>query len=158
MSHTLNKLNSNIIYLYIDSPEGRVDTGIQFINTINYHKNQGKIINCIAKSAYYIAFVIFQNCVNRYVISSTTLMQHQISLSEIKGNINNLMNYLDMINKISYELDNMVSTRIIIDLTEYRNKISNDLWIYGNLAIEQGVADEFVFVRYETELYETDIQ
>ena len=157
-SNELNKLNSNPIYLYIDSPGGSVDAGLQFINTINYHKNQGKIINCIAKSAYSMAFVIFQNCSNRYVISSTTLMQHQISLSGIKGNINNLMNYLDMINKISYELDNMVSTRIKMDLTEYRYKISNDWWIYGNLAIEQGVADEFVVVGCETELYETDIQ
>ena len=105
-----------------------------------------------------MAFVIFQNCSNRYVISSTTLMQHQISLSGLRGPLNNLMNYLDMINKISYELDNMVSTRIKMDLTEYRNKISNDWWIYGNLAIEQGVADEFVFVGCETELYETDSQ
>jgi ATP-dependent Clp protease protease subunit len=157
-SNTLNKLNSNTIYLYIDSPGGSVDAGLQFINVINYHKNQGKTINCIAKSAYSMAFVIFQNCSNRYVISSTTLMQHQISLSGIRGPLNNLMNYLDMINKISYELDNMVSTRIKMDLTEYRNKISNDWWIYGNLAIEQGVADEYVVVGCETELYETDSQ
>lgn len=157
-SNQLNKLNSNPIYLYIDSPGGSVDAGLQFINTINYHKNQGKTINCIAKSAYSMAFVIFQNCSNRYVMSSTTLMQHQISLSGIRGPINNLINYLDMINKISYELDNMVSSRIKMDLTAYRNKISNDWWIYGNLALEQGLADNYVVVGCDSELYETDSQ
>jgi len=85
-------------------------------------------------------------------------MQHQILLSGLRGPLNNLMNYLDMINKMSYELDNMVCSRIKMDLTEYRNKISNDWWIYGNLALEQGLADNYVVVGCESELYESDSQ
>ncbi len=154
----LSKLNTNPIYLYIDSPGGSVDAGLQFINVMNWHINQGKTINCVAKSAYSMAFVIFQNCSNRYVISSTTLMQHQISLSGVKGPINNMMNYLEMVNQMSLQLDNMVSSRLEMTLDNYRNKVSNDWWIYGNLAIDYKVADEFVIVGCEPELYEINIQ
>jgi len=40
---------------------------------MNWYVGQGKTINCIAKSAYSMGFVIFQNCTNRYVMTSTTL-------------------------------------------------------------------------------------
>lgn len=154
----LSKLNTNPIYLYIDSPGGSVDAGLQFINTMNWYMNQGKTINCIGKSAYSMAFVIFQNCTNRYVITSTTLMQHQISLSGIKGPLNNLMNYLEMVEQMSLELDNMVSLRLNMTLNDYRNRISNDWWIYGNMALDYKVADELVIVGCEQDLYENNIQ
>lgn len=154
----LSSLNTNPIYLYIDSPGGSVDAGLQFINTMNWYTIQGKIINCISKSAYSMAFVIFQNCSNRYIMSSTKLMQHQMSLSGIGGPINNLVNYLEMVNQMSLELDNMVSSRLNMTLNDYRNKISNDWWIYGKFALEFNVADELVIVGCEQELYEINIQ
>ncbi len=154
----LSKLNTNPVYLYIDSPGGSVDAGLQFINVMNWHINQGKTINCIAKSAYSMGFVIFQNCSNRYVMTSTTLMQHQMSLTGIKGPLNNLMNYLEMVNQMSYQLDNMVSLRLNMTLDNYRNRISNDWWIYGSLALSYNVADELVIVGCDNELYETNIQ
>lgn len=153
-TNQLSKLNSNPMYLYIDSSGGSVIAGLQFMNMMNWYMSQGNKINCIGKSAYSMAFIIFQNCSNRYVISSTTLMQHQMILSEINGQINNIQNYFEMINQISYQLDNMVSLRLNMSLVDYRNKISNDWWIYGNYAIDYKVADEFVIVGCDFELYE----
>lgn len=125
---------------------------------MNWYVGQGKTINCIAKSAYSMGFVIFQNCTNRYVMTSTTLMQHQMSLTGIKGPLNNLMNYLEMVGQMSLQLDNMVSSRINMTLDNYRTKISNDWWIYGNLVLDYKVADELVVVGCEFELYDTNIQ
>lgn len=153
-SKQLNKLTSNPIYIYIDSPGGSVIAGLQFINNMNWNIKQGKTINCIAKSAYSMAFIILQNCFNRYVISSSTLMQHQMSLNELRGPLNNLLNYLEMINSISDSLDNDVSKRLGLSLEDYRNKIKNDWWLTGYTAILQGVADEIVIVGCETELYD----
>jgi ATP-dependent Clp protease protease subunit len=153
-SKQMSKITSNPMYIYIDSPGGSVDAGLHFINNMNWYKKQDKIINCIAKSAYSMAFIIFQNCTNRYIILSSTLMQHQISLNGIKGPLNNLMNYFEMINKISLDLDNMVSNRLNMTLIDYRNKISNDWWIYGSLSIDIKVADELVIIGCDAELYE----
>lgn len=155
-SKQMNKLSSNPIYIYIDSPGGSVDAGLQFINNMNWHIKQGKTVNCIVKSAYSMAFNILQHCSNRYVISSSTLMQHQMSLGGLKGPLNNLMNYLEMIHSISHELDDTVSKRIGLSLEDYRNKIKNDWWFTGNTALISKVADEMVVVGCDPELY--DIQ
>ena len=153
-SKQMNKLTSNPIYIYIDSTGGSVDAGLQFINNMNWHIKQGKTVNCIVKSAYSMAFVILQNCSNRYVMSSSTLMQHQISLGNLKGPLNNLMNYLEMINSISNELDITVSKRLGLSLEDYRNKIKNDWWLTGNTAVSNKVADEMVIVGCDPELYD----
>lgn len=157
-SKQMNKLTSNPIYIYIDSPGGNVEAGLQFINNMNWNIKQGKTINCVAKSAYSMAFIILQNCFNRYVISSSTLMQHQMSLDGLKGPLNNLMNYLEMIHSISYSLDNEVSKRLGLTLEDYRNKIKNDWWFTGYTAITQGVADEMVIVGCDSELYDIHIK
>jgi len=86
------------------------------------------------------------------------VMQHQMSLTGIKGPLNNLMNYLEMVGQMSLQLDNMVSSRINMTLDNYRTKISNDWWIYGNLVLDYKVADELVVVGCEFELYDTNIQ
>ena len=153
-SKQMNKLTSNSIYIYINSPGGSVDAGLQFINNMNWHIKQGKTVNCIVKSAYSMAFVILQNCSNRYVMSSSTLMQHQISLSNLQGPLNNLMNYLEMIHSISNELDITVSKRLGLSLDDYRNKIKNDWWLTGNTAVSNKVADEMVIVGCDPELYD----
>ena len=155
-SKQMNRLTSNPIYIYIDSVGGSVDAGLQFINNMNWQMKQGKIINCIGKLAYSMAFIILQNCSNRYVITSSTIMQHQMSLSNLKGPLNNLMNYLEMIHSISNELDINISKRLGLSLEDYRNKIKNDWWLTGNTAITQKVADEMVIVGCDQELYDTN--
>ncbi len=153
-SKQMNKLTANPIYIFIDSPGGSVDAGSQFINNMNWLINHDKTINCIVKSAYSMAFVILQHCTNRYVMSSSTLMQHQMSLTGLKGPINNLMNYLEMISNISDELDNKVSTRLNMTVESYRNKIKNDWWLTGYSALGAGVVDSMVIVGCDTELYD----
>lgn len=157
-SKQISKLNSNPINIYIDSQGGSVIAGLQFINNMEWHMSQGKIINCIGKSAYSMAFIILQHCTNRYVIQSTTLMQHQMSLSGINGPINNLGNYLEMITNISDTLDTKVSTRLNMTLQDYRNRISNDWWVYGQSAITNKMADSMVIIGCEQELYESNIK
>lgn len=154
-SGQLSKLTSNTIFIYIDSTGGSVDSGLQFINNMEWYIKRGKTINCIVKSAYSMAFVILQYCSNRYVMSSSTLMQHQMSLNNIKGPMNNLMNYLEMIEMMSKEIDENVSKRLGINLDDYRNKIKNDWWLTGSSAISNGVVDSMVIVGCDVELYDT---
>ena len=81
-----------------------------------------------------------------------------MSLYDIKGSLNNLMNYLEMVNQMSWQFDSIVSSRLNMTLKNYRTKIRNDLWIYGCLSINYGVADELVIIGCEQELYGINIQ
>jgi len=150
----LSKISSESFYVFIDSPGGSVNSGLHFINTLNWYKENNKVINCIAKKAHSMAFIIFQHCTNRYILSSTVMMQHQMSLSGIDGPFNNLMNYFDMVKTIGHEIDLNVANRIGISVEEYKTKISNDWWLYGNSIITAGVADKMIIVGCDTELYE----
>lgn len=150
----LSKINTDSIYIYIDSSGGSVSAGLQFIEIINWYIEQGKKINCIAKSAYSMAFVILQQCTNRYIMSSSIVMQHQISLSGLKGSLNNLVNYIDMIKEIGNNLDNKIALRLNLTVDEYKSKINNDWWLYGKSIIEANVADTIVIVGCDQELYE----
>lgn len=151
----MNKISLNKIYIYINSSGGNVDSGLQFINTMNWYIQNNKIIICIGKKAHSMAFVIFQHCTQRYIISSSILMQHQISISGtgIKGPINNILNYLDMVQSIGVELDIKIASRLGMQLSDYKNKISNDWWLYGNSILQANAADKLVIVGCDAELY-----
>jgi hypothetical protein len=79
-----------------------------------------------------------------------------MSLSGINGPLNNLGNYIEMIKSISDSLDSSMSARLNLTLNDYRNKISNDWWVYGQSAISAKMADSMVIVGCEQELYESD--
>lgn len=154
-SEQMNKLTSNPINIFINSPGGSVHAGLQFINIMNWYMKQGKIINCIALTAYSMAFNILQHCSNRYVMTASILMQHQISLDGLGGQMENLINYFNMINSISKTINEYVSKRLNMTLNDYKNKINNDWWMTAQTALENNVVDRMVIVGCDSELYNT---
>ena len=150
----VNLINSNDIYLYIKSPGGSVTQGMAFIQQINALQESGKNIHCIADFAASMAFIIFQSCPHRYILSSSILMQHQMSL-ELKGNLENLQNYLVFIDEINSVAINKQASRINMTSVDFQNKVMNDWWISGNFALENNLADEIVNVKCEKSLFNT---
>lgn len=148
----INLINSNDIYLYIKSPGGSVTQGMTFIEQINSLQKGGKNIHCIADFAASMAFIIFQSCPQRYIMSSSILMQHQMSL-ELKGNLQNLQNYLVFIDEINSVAINNQASRINMKSIDFQNKVMNDWWVSGNFALENNLADEIVNVKCEKSLF-----
>jgi ATP-dependent protease ClpP protease subunit len=146
---------NDTIYIYIDSNGGDVESGNKFINQLNYYSQIGKSIKCIAKNAYSMAFQIFQSsgCHKRYILSSSTTMQHQFSLNNIKGQLINTMNYLKMIETMSKSLDQQSANRIGISYDEYFELTKNDWWLYGEDIISKGVADNLVTIGCDHKLF-----
>ena len=128
------------IYIYIKSPGGEVMAGERFIQYMEYVKNRNKKLHCIADTALSMAFHIFQFCDTRLVLPSSKLMQHQISMS-ISGNIENINNYVNHIQKINKYFANIESQKFGITEYDYFNKISTDWWLYGQEIIDNRVAD-----------------
>jgi len=153
LSEAITLSKSNTVYILIDSQGGVVEAGNDLINQLEYYHLTGKSIECIAKNAFSMAFQIFQNCDKRYILSSSTLMQHQMSLN-INGKLLNTLNYLKMIETMSIDLDRKTAKRINIGYNEYKELIQHDWWTYGEEIIDYNLADEMVIVGCSPELFE----
>ena len=140
----INKLNTTNIYVYIDSPGGDVDSGQKIIQYINFKKDTNKTIMCIAWEAHSMAFNILQACTYRYVLQDSKMMQHQMSLKNLAGNIENINSYMQITNKIYDKLILDASKRIGLSVEAYKIKIMNDWYLYGSEIVENNVADAMI--------------
>ena len=70
----------------------------------------------------------------------------------LKGNIENIDNYLKFIRDIDDDLDKLQSDKIGISKEEFKKKIPNDWWINGPNAKRNSVVDELVLVSCHKEL------
>ena len=147
-----NRLTTKNIYVYISSNGGSVMSGNDIIENMKYLNSTGYNITCIAQRAYSMAFHIFQHCKQRYITSSSTLMQHQMGLG-INGNYENIKTYLEMIEQINEELINYSAKRLKMTSSSFKNKIMNDWWFYGKSAIKNNVADKVVTIGCSPTLY-----
>ena len=133
------------INIFINSPGGSVMEGLKIVSYIEM-LNQNVKVNCIADFAASMAFIITQSCKNRYALKSSLLMQHQMSLIN-RGNLFNLNNYMEMINDMNVDLDKSQAERIDMSYEEFKERITNDWWLYGNKAKEMNVVDDIVNVK-----------
>ena len=147
-----NRLNTKNIYVYINSNGGSVLNGNDIIENIKFLNNTGHNITCIAQKAYSMAFHIFQHCNQRYITSSSTLMQHQMSLN-VNGNYQNIKTYLQMIENINQQFIEYSAKKMQITTSEFKNNIMNDWWFYGINAIDYKAADKIVTIGCEPKLY-----
>lgn len=134
-------------YIYLNTNGGSVDAGMHLINVIKDLQNNNIKINCIADTAISMGFVIFQSCTNRYVLSYSTLMQHQMSLNEVGGKLLEINSYMSHINKIEDTVNKMQATRINITQIEFESRINNNWWLTSNESLEFNVADEIISIK-----------
>jgi len=146
ISNLIDK-NDDVRYIFLSTNGGSVIAGLKLINTIKDLENLGIVVNCIADTAISMGFVIFQSCSNRMVLSHSTLMQHQMSLSGVRGKLLELNSYMHHINKIEDELNLMQATRLNMSQQEFENRINNDWWLTTSESIENNVADEIVNMK-----------
>lgn len=146
ISNLIDK-NDDVRYIFLSTNGGSVTAGLKLINTIKDLENYGITVNCIADTAISMGFVIFQACTNRMVLSHSTLMQHQMSMSGVRGKILEINSYLSHINKIEDELNFMQASRLNMSQQEFENRINNDWWLTTSESIENNVADEIVHIK-----------
>lgn len=145
--NNLLNLKSDIRYIYINTNGGSVDAGLNLINTMKNLESNNIVVNCIAKTAISMGFAIFQSCKNRYVFEYSTLMQHQISLNGMGGEIRNVNSYLKFINNMENKLNKIQANRIGINLKDFEDKIHDDWWMDSEEAIQNNVADKIVTIK-----------
>jgi ATP-dependent Clp protease protease subunit len=147
-SRVINDLLSNEqqeIYVFINSGGGSVVSGGEIIQTIKALQSAGKTINCIANTAMSMAFAILESCSNRYVLPSSVIMQHQMSI-HVENNLLNMNSYMRFVQAMSDDLDAHQAKRMDMSLQAFRELCQHDIWMYGNEAITYKAADKVVLV------------
>jgi ATP-dependent Clp protease protease subunit len=139
------------MYLYLSSPGGSVLEGNKLIDQIKTLQLNGVNVVCIADFAASMAFVLLQSCPLRLALPSSILMQHQMSLG-LKGNLENVNNYLEFIHLVNDNLEKMQADRMNMTENEFKNKVMNDWWIPGHMAKNYNAVDDLVMVKCAKEL------
>ena len=127
------------IYLILDTPGGSVVAGLKFIDTLKSLKVKVHTITLFAAS---MGYQMVQELGIRYITPSGTLMSHRGAISGISGQIPGELN--SRINFISSILDGMserASRRVNMSKQEYDAKIVNELWSFGQQAVNTNQAD-----------------
>jgi ATP-dependent Clp protease protease subunit len=141
----LNTIESkhDTLYLYINSPGGDVLAGLDIINYIKSLQQRNKKVICIAHNAISMAFVVFQYCSLRYILYSSTLMQHQMYLG-LKGKLQEINSRMSYLNVLETKLNKDQALRLNMSLPEFTQIIQNDWWLYGDSIIDNKAADEII--------------
>jgi len=160
-SKLLSKLNVieskyEQIYLYINSPGGEVMAGLEIINYIKSLQQRSKIVTCIAHNAMSMAFVIFQYCSQRYILYSSTLMQHQMALG-VKGKLYDINSRLSYINSLENRLNQDQALRLNMTVDNFTKLIQNDWWLYSEDIISNNAADKIVTIYCSFENFDETI-
>jgi len=148
----LENFDDRTLNIYIDSPGGSVINGLRMIDYIHTLQSDDIIVNCYANFAASMAFIILQSCDNRFTSSSGILMQHQMSLG-IKGDIQNLKNYLRMIDSINDNINIAQAERLELSIDQFNSKVMNDWWVSGFTAVNDKVVDNLVNIKCSPSLY-----
>ena len=145
--YEINKAqNKSDLYLILDTPGGEVQQGMHIIDEVQRHE-----ISCVAIRAYSMGFAILQACKTRYVVPSSSVMQHQISLG-IGGELGKIQNYLAFVAQLEESLVELQSRRICMTPEYFSNKMNNDWWLYGHNIVTENVADEVIYLQCSPKL------
>ena len=150
----INLHEEETLYIYVTSPGGSVIDGLHIIEQIETLTYRGIKVYCIADFAASMAFAIFQACPTRYTTSASILMQHQMSLNGLEGNLYNIENYIDFIRQTDNRLDKHQAERLNLTVEKFQQNIMNDWWMSGTDILLNGASDELVRVYCQPSLVE----
>jgi len=149
-SRLLAKLNTienkhNTLYLYINSPGGSVMAGLEIINYIKSLQRREKQVICIAHNAMSMAFAIFQYCTERYILYSSSLMQHQMSLG-VSGKLYDINSRMVYLNRLEEKINQDQAERLKLSVANFTRLIQNDWWMYAEDILLNNAADKMVSI------------
>lgn len=133
----------DVIYLVLDTPGGSIDAGNMLIETAKGLPQKVKTISIFAAS---MGFQIAEHLDTRYIIKSGTLMSHLAAggaSGTMHGSLQQRVNYFAQMIDILEQED---ADRIQISLEDYRKKIQNEWWMYGENAVKENTADKLAII------------
>jgi len=138
------------IYLVIDSPGGDIYAGLSFIEFTKNIKNL-KTISLFAAS---MASAFVEHLPGeRLVLENSVLMFHRAA-GRFQGQFNNgeVESQLALWKSIVQDMEEKNAKRMGMPIEDYKNKVKDELWIYGKNNVSTGAADKVVNVQCSAKL------
>ena len=131
------------IDIVINSGGGSVHIGLEYIEEMKVLKEKGYHLNCYARNAYSMGFVILQYCDTRIGSSNSTYMHHltQVGWGRPKRSEHNkqLFKALDFFDKLVL---NEIAKKMKVDPDKFFEKIKEDKWWNAKDALKDGILDK----------------
>lgn len=133
------------IYLVLNTPGGLVSEGTKLIDFI---KGLPRKVHTISITAASMGFYIMQSLDIRFVMPSSFLMHHRVSLRHMEGSVDGTIEtHLRVIRTSSDYLNKQIAERLNISIKEYKELVRDDVMINGFEAVKRNMADKLVYVR-----------
>ena len=141
---------SNVIFLVLDTPGGSVSAGLSFIDTI---KSLNIKVHTITIFAASMGYQMVQELGTRYIMPSGTLMSHRGAVGGLSGQVPGELNSrLGHIQAILDGMSQRASLRVGMRKKDYDAAIINELWVFGQQAVDSRHADAVASVTCSREL------
>lgn len=138
------------IILTLNSPGGSIDAGFKLIETA---KGLGQRVDTLSLFSASMSFITSQYLGVRYTMSNSTLMSHRAYLGGIEGQIpGSFVTRTNHILSGLLDIDKFIANKAGITVAQYESAIANELWMYGEKAVEAKYADRLVRVRCDKSL------
>ena len=139
----LDSLNSDDIYLYINSPGGDITAGLAIYDTMNYIKSDVSTI-CVGLAASMGAFLLLSGKKGkRIALENSDIMIHQ-PLGGVKGQATDIKIVSDRIIKIKKKLNNIISKKTNKSLKQVEKDTDRDYYLDSKEAKEYGIVDKIL--------------
>lgn len=140
------------IYLVIDSPGGSIFSGLEFIEFTRSIKN----LHTITLFAASMASGIQQAIPGERLITETGVDMFHRAAGGFQGQFEDgeVESQLAFVKSIVRSMEITSSKRIGISLLSYKAKVKDEWWMFGQQAVDAGVADALVVVNCSKELLE----
>lgn len=131
------------IDIVINSGGGSVHIGLEYIEEMKVLKEKGYHLNCYARNAYSMGFIILQYCDTRIGSSNSTYMHHltQVGWGRPKRSEHNkqLFKALDFFDKLVLD---EIAKKMKVDPDKFFEKIKEDKWWNAKDALKDGILDK----------------
>lgn len=134
--HGSQRQHATVEYVYIDSPGGSVAAGARMVAEM-----QQRNYTCVVDTAYSMAFGLVQACTRRLVRPSGSMMQHQITVSGVHGELGKVLARLHNIDRIRQRLDRMQAARLNLTEAVFVARTANEWWFDADDAVEHRCVD-----------------
>ena len=134
--HASQQQHATVEYVYIDSPGGSVGAGARMVAEM-----QQRNYTCLVDTAYSMAFGLVQACTRRLVRPSGSMMQHQITVSGVNGELSKVLARLHNVDRVRKRLDRMQSARLNLTEAAFVARTTNEWWLDADDAVAHQCVD-----------------
>jgi len=145
---------SGTIYLVIDSPGGRIDSGMNFLSFAKHIPN----VKTLTLEGASMAHAIAQAMPGERLATEYTIMMAHRARGSVSGQFESgeLEQRLAMWKKIVRKMEQTNADRMQISLDEYKKRVKDEWWSFGQDLIKDNMVDRIVPVKCSALLVEKD--